>query len=61
MWRHNHFPEVVQVGCNAWVSHIDKTILGEDAETFNSERWLQRPEHVREMEKYLSYYFWGWK
>jgi hypothetical protein len=52
MWRHNHFPEV-QVGCNAWVSHIDTTILGKDAETFSPEPWLQRPEYVGEMEKYL--------
>ena len=30
------------VGLNAWVVHQDKIVFGQDAESFNPERWLQR-------------------
>jgi cytochrome P450 len=48
-----YFPDTVQVGCNSWVIHMDKTVFGEDAEEFNPERWLESEERTREMEKYL--------
>jgi len=48
-----YFPETVQVGCNAWVIHKDKSVFGEDAEQFNPERWLQSEERNKEMDKYL--------
>lgn len=32
------------VGMNAWVVHEDKTVFGQDAESFNPERWLQGPD-----------------
>ncbi|KAI9875760.1 MAG: hypothetical protein M1830_008016, partial [Pleopsidium flavum] len=31
------------VGMNPWVVHQDKTVFGQDAESFNPERWLQWP------------------
>lgn len=34
------------VGLNAWVVHQDKTVFGQDAESFNPERWLQGPHET---------------
>jgi hypothetical protein len=48
-----YYPDSVQVGCNAHVIHHNKRIFGEDAETFNPERWFQGEERNKEMEKYL--------
>ena len=48
-----YFPEGVQVGCNAWVIHVNKQIYGEDAEQFNPDRWLISEERNKEMEKFL--------
>ena len=48
-----YFPEGVQVGCNAWVIHLDKGIFGEDADVFRPERWLESEARNKEMEKYL--------
>ncbi len=32
------------VGMNPWVVHHDKTVFGQDAESFNPDRWLQGPD-----------------
>jgi cytochrome P450 len=48
-----YFPETVQVGCNAHVIHHDKRVFGDDADSFNPERWLQSDSRNKEMEKYL--------
>jgi cytochrome P450 len=29
------------VGINSWVAHGNKAIFGDDADTFNPDRWLQ--------------------
>lgn len=34
------------VGLNAWVVHQDKIVFGQDAESFNPERWLQGPDET---------------
>lgn len=34
------------VGLNAWVVHRDKIVFGQDAESFNPERWLQGPDET---------------
>jgi cytochrome P450 len=30
------------VGINGWVAHGNKAIFGDDADTFNPDRWLQQ-------------------
>ncbi|GAB1313123.1 hypothetical protein MFIFM68171_03333 [Madurella fahalii] len=35
------FPEGTIVGINSWVEHRNKAIFGDDAGTFNPDRWLQ--------------------
>ncbi|KAH6847213.1 cytochrome P450 [Chaetomium sp. MPI-CAGE-AT-0009] len=35
------FPEGTIVGINSWVEHSNKAIFGDDADTFNPDRWLQ--------------------
>jgi cytochrome P450 len=37
---------------NAWVIHRNKDIFGDDAESFNPERWLDA-ERVKLMDKFL--------
>ncbi|KAI8666719.1 hypothetical protein NCS57_00898100 [Fusarium keratoplasticum] len=34
------FPEGTTVGINTWVAHRDHRVFGDDAETFNPDRWL---------------------
>lgn len=34
-------PGGLHVGINVAVVHVDKTIFGEDAEIFNSDRWFR--------------------
>jgi cytochrome P450 len=42
------------VGMNAWVVHRDREVFGEDAETWNPDRWLGSDEGQRRvMEKSL--------
>jgi cytochrome P450 len=38
--RTYHLPAGTNIGYNAWGVHHDKTIFGEDADTFRPERWL---------------------
>lgn len=35
------FPEGTIVGINTWVAHRDRSIFGQDADSFSPERWLQ--------------------
>lgn len=37
---------------NPWVIHRDRSIFGEDADSFNPERWLD-PQRAKSMDKYL--------
>ncbi|OJJ06598.1 hypothetical protein ASPVEDRAFT_45955 [Aspergillus versicolor CBS 583.65] len=45
------FPGGLRVGINAAVIHFDKTIFGEDAETYNPDRWLR--EDAAQMERHM--------
>lgn len=36
------------VGMSAWVVHMNKDVFGQDAESFNPERWLQAEGEVDE-------------
>lgn len=45
-------PEGTIVGVNPWVSARNKSIFGDDADTFRPERWLEAsPEDLSKMEK----------
>jgi cytochrome P450 len=39
------------VGINSWVMHANKQVYGEDAQTFNPERWFESEDRVREMKR----------
>ncbi|KAL2837823.1 cytochrome P450 [Aspergillus pseudodeflectus] len=46
------FPEGEIVGVNTWVIHRNRSVFGEDADSFRPERWLEEsPERVLEMER----------
>ncbi|KAF5539152.1 lipase esterase [Fusarium phyllophilum] len=38
------FPEGAIVGINTWVAHRDRSIFGQDVDSFSPERWLQDDE-----------------
>ncbi|KAF9761172.1 hypothetical protein IL306_003931 [Fusarium sp. DS 682] len=38
------FPEGAIVGINPWVAHRDRSVFGQDADSFSPERWLQDDE-----------------
>ncbi|KAF5985494.1 putative alpha-galactosidase C precursor [Fusarium bulbicola] len=38
------FPEGAVVGINTWVAHRDRSVFGQDADSFSPERWLQDDE-----------------
>lgn len=47
-----HFvPGGTVVGCNPWVVQRNKTIFGEDVDTYRPERWLEDSERVKEMHR----------
>ena len=48
-----HFlPAGTVVGMHAWVIHRDKSVFGEDAESFRPERWLDtEPQKLKKMER----------
>lgn len=49
-----HLREGTIVGMNPAVIHRDQSIFGEDAETFNPERWLGSDEaHIKNMDRHL--------
>lgn len=46
-------PEGAIVGMSAWVIHFDKSVFGEDAESFRVERWLDTSlERRKKMDKF---------
>ncbi len=45
------FPGGLHVGVNAAVIHMDKSIFGEDAETYNPDRWFR--EDAVKMERHM--------
>lgn len=45
------FPGGLRVGINAAVVHLDKSIFGEDAETYNPDRWFR--EDAVQMERHM--------
>lgn len=49
-----HIPAGTAVGISAWVIHQDKSIYGEDADTFRPERWVDaEPEQLKMMDRYF--------
>lgn len=38
----HYFKEGCKVGVNAWVVHCDESVFGEDARTYNPDRWIER-------------------
>lgn len=52
------YPGGTRVAVNAWVTHRDKAMFGEDADVYNPERWLESEEKARTMEKY-GFWFGG--
>jgi cytochrome P450 len=47
-----HFREGDVIGINPYVSHRNKTVFGEDPDSFRPERWLVAKDQSREMERY---------
>jgi cytochrome P450 len=45
-----YFPPGVTVGCNPYVVHRDRTVFGDDADSFRPERWLDE-KRAKEMDK----------
>lgn len=52
------YPAGTRVAVNAWVTHRDKQMFGEDADEYNPQRWLESEEKARQMEKY-GFWFGG--
>ncbi|KAI0865193.1 cytochrome P450 oxidoreductase [Xylaria cubensis] len=49
-----YIPENTHIGVNAWVINRDKSIFGEDADTFRPERWIEsEPAAVTKMKMNL--------
>ncbi|KAF5004052.1 hypothetical protein FDECE_9427 [Fusarium decemcellulare] len=47
------FPEGTVVGINTWVAHRDTRVFGDDAETFNPDRWfVEDSERLSMMNRY---------
>jgi cytochrome P450 len=46
-----HIPGGWRVGLNPAVIHHNKEVFGEDAGSFRPERWLEKTEHVKLMDK----------
>lgn len=42
-------PEGTVIGMNPWVAARDRTVYGDDADTFRPERWLQANERQLKM------------
>lgn len=51
-------PEKTEVAANPYVIHRNKEVFGNDADIFRPERWLERPERLRLMDKYN--FAWGY-
>ncbi|RFU34119.1 hypothetical protein B7463_g2203, partial [Scytalidium lignicola] len=46
-------PAGVSVAVNAWVTHLDTQIFGQDADEFRPERWLHDVNAAKQMERYM--------
>ncbi|KAF2799617.1 cytochrome P450 monooxygenase [Melanomma pulvis-pyrius CBS 109.77] len=51
-------PPGTEIGANPHVVNRDKTVFGEDADTFRPDRWLESEDHSQEMERYML--TWGY-
>jgi cytochrome P450 len=47
-----HFREGDVVGINPYISHRNKAVFGEDADSFRPEKWLASKDQSREMERH---------
>lgn len=41
------------MGVNSWVAHANRSIYGQDADSFRPERWLEDEPTVNRMEQYF--------
>ncbi|KFA51932.1 hypothetical protein S40293_07051 [Stachybotrys chartarum IBT 40293] len=49
----HHFPAGSIVGVNTWIAHRDRSVFGEDADTFRPGRWLESSsEHLELMNRH---------
>ncbi|KAL8671556.1 MAG: hypothetical protein Q9168_003941 [Polycauliona sp. 1 TL-2023] len=52
-------PDQTEISANPYVLHRDKHVFGDDAETFNPDRWLGDSTRMRKMEKYFFAFGYG--
>ncbi|MCJ1389798.1 hypothetical protein MMC18_002655 [Xylographa bjoerkii] len=48
-----YFPEGTEVNINAYAAHANRSVFGEDTESFRPERWLTDQETLNRMDNYL--------
>lgn len=52
-------PGGVEVGCNAWTIHRDKSVYGADADVFRPERWLEATQEEQRAMESVNFAFGG--
>ena len=52
-------PDSTEISANPFVLHRNKSIFGEDADSFDPDRWLKDAKQVRTMEKYFFAFGYG--
>ncbi|KAJ6110808.1 Cytochrome P450 [Penicillium sp. IBT 16267x] len=52
-----HIPEGITVGCQSRVIHFDKSVYGDDAESFRPERWLEASDEKRKVMERCGIWF----